>query len=125
MRLIIAGSRFEPHEIPIRYAALKEAFAVLPCLTTSLVTEIVSGGARGADKLGERLAAEYGIPCSIQNADWDGLGKRAGYVRNTQMANYVAPDGGLLALWDGESRGTQHMIKIAETLKLIVLVWRV
>jgi hypothetical protein len=125
MRLIIAGSRFEPSEIPARYAALKEAFAVLPCFTSLPITEIVSGGARGADKLGERLAAEYGIPCSVFNADWDGLGKRAGYIRNAQMAEYVAPEGILLALWDGVSKGTQHMIKIAEDLKLVVLVWRV
>ena len=48
--------------------------------------KIISGCARGADTLGERFAKEFGLEVKKFPADWDGLGKRAGYVRNAEMA---------------------------------------
>jgi hypothetical protein len=72
--------------------------------------EIVSGGARGADKLGERWAEEQHIPVKLFIPDWEGLGKGAGFSRNIEMAEYADV---LLAFWDGESRGTKHMIDSA------------
>jgi len=81
--------------------------------------EIVSGAARGADKLGERFAEEYGIPVKRFPADWDGKGKAAGYIRNAEMAEYADA---LLAFWDGESKGTNHMINLAKKNGLHVSV---
>jgi len=72
--------------------------------------EIVSGGARGADALGERYAKDRGYSLRVFPAEWDRYGKRAGYLRNAEMAKYA---NALLAFWDGESRGTRHMIQIA------------
>jgi YspA, cpYpsA-related SLOG family len=72
--------------------------------------EIVSGGARGADKLGERFAEEHGCKLTIFNADWDRWGKSAGYRRNTDMANYADA---CVCFWDEKSKGTKHMIDIA------------
>lgn len=49
-------------------------------------------------------------------ADWDRYGKRGGYIRNEEMAKYSVKDnnyGMLIAFWDGESRGTKHMINLA------------
>ena len=40
-------------------------------------------------------------------ANWGKFGVAAGQYRNWEMAEYAD---GLLALWDGESRGTLHMI---------------
>ena len=81
--------------------------------------EIVSGNARGADKLGERYAKEYNLPVKLFPANWDKYGKRAGYLRNQEMANYADV---LIAFWDEKSKGTKHMIDIAKKQSLTVIV---
>lgn len=112
MRLIIAGSRgFD------NYAALCRAVFVYG-LRPSV---IISGTARGADQLGEMFAACHGVPVERFPADWNRHGKRADYLRNAEMANNADA---LPAFWDGESRGTRHMIDLAEKAGLAVYVWR-
>ena len=74
-----------------------------------MVSEIISGTAQGVDKLGEQIAQKYGIPVKRFPADWSRFGKSAGYRRNTEMANYADT---LVAVWDGQSKGTKHMIDI-------------
>lgn len=83
---------------------------------------IVSGTARGADRLGEQFANVAHYEISRFPADWDNLGKRAGYVRNVEMAKFAAEDSGgmLIAFWDGKSRGTKHMIDLAKRYRLEV-----
>lgn len=103
MKVIIAGGRdFNNYEL------LKEVCDVM--LSKLNNVEVVSGKARGADSLGEQYANEKGYIVKEFPADWDGLGKSAGYVRNKQMSQY---SDALLAFWDGESKGTQHMIDLA------------
>lgn len=80
---------------------------------------VVSGGARGADSLGERYAREHKLKLKVFPADWDTFGKRAGYLRNKQMAEYADA---LVAFWDGQSRGTQHMIELARQYGLAVRI---
>jgi hypothetical protein len=72
--------------------------------------EIVSGTARGADRLGEFYAMERNLSIRRFQPDWDKFGKRAGYLRNEEMAGYAD---WLIAFWDERSRGTKHMIDIA------------
>ena len=62
------------------------------------------------DKLGEEWARSKGIPVEVYEADWETYGRRAGYIRNASMA--LVADA-LIAIWDGESKGTSHMIKTA------------
>jgi predicted Rossmann fold nucleotide-binding protein DprA/Smf involved in DNA uptake len=74
---------------------------------------IVSGGARGADKIGEQLAHKFGLGLDIYPAKWDLYGKSAGYKRNREMAeisDYV------FCFWDGKSKGTKHMIDLCKSL---------
>ena len=71
------------------------------------VTEIVSGGARGADTLGERYAKRRKYDVRRFRAHWDKYGKAAGIIRNGEMAEYGDR---LCAFWDGKSRGTMDMI---------------
>ena len=88
---------------------------------------IVSGAARGADQLGEQYAKVREYELSRFPADWDGLGKRAGYVRNAEMAKYAMEDGNygvLIAFWDVKSKGTKHMIDLAEKNGLDVHIVR-
>ena len=76
--------------------------------------EVVSGCASGADSLGVKYAMLKGYSVSKFPADWDKHGKSAGYKRNTEMAEYADA---LIAFWDGESKGTKHMIDIMTGLK--------
>jgi len=81
--------------------------------------EIVSGGANGADRLGEFYAIDRDFLIKRFPADWEKHGKRAGYLRNQKMAEYADI---LIAFWDGQSRGTKHMIDIATKRGLIIHV---
>lgn len=74
------------------------------------ISEVVSGAARGVDKLGEQWAYLHGVPVRSFPADWDRLGKTAGRTRNSEMARYADA---LVAVWDGHSPGTRHMIEQA------------
>ena len=112
MKLIIAGSREG-----FTYEDVVEAF---DSLIDTVVSEIVSGGARGVDRFGEQLAKARGIPLNVKPANWDKYGKSAGYIRNKEMAEYADA---LLALWDGESRGTKHMIDLAKKNNLKVHIY--
>ena len=80
---------------------------------------IVSGAARGADTLGERYAHERGYSIEQYPADWEHAGKAAGFIRNAQMASVADA---LIAFWDGQSRGTAHMIELARKHELQVRV---
>lgn len=68
---------------------------------------VISGGADGVDKLGERVAASQGIPVVQYLPDWKTHGKGAGVIRNTEMVNVC--DAAII-IWDGRSRGTQDTL---------------
>ena len=104
MKVIIAGSRTFTN-----YDLLKTSLAGLS------ITEVVSGTARGADKLGERYARENNIPIKQFPADWVNNGKSAGYIRNEQMVRYTDS---CVVFWDGKSLGTADMINLATKYKL-------
>lgn len=80
---------------------------------------IVSGGARGADALGEKYAKDEGFSLEIYPAQWKKFGKAAGFRRNEQMAEVADA---LIAFWDGKSHGTKHMIDIMNEKNLLVKV---
>lgn len=82
---------------------------------------IISGCAKGADVLGEQYARENDFELLLYPADWDRFGKSAGYKRNQEMAKTAD---GVIAFWDGVSRGTQHMINIAKEKNIRVIVVR-
>ena len=73
------------------------------------VTEIVSGGAKGADALAERYAEIHNIPTKIYYADWKKFGRRAGPIRNVDIIKRCDV---CVAFWDGESHGTKHDIDL-------------
>jgi hypothetical protein len=85
------------------------------------ITEVVCGKARGADHLGELWANFMNIPVKEFPANWNKYGRSAGYKRNAEMAEYADA---VIALWDGESRGTQHMINLANSNNLKVFVMK-
>ncbi len=110
MKTIIAGSRDN-----VGPEHLFEAFDIIDYE----ITQVICGCARGADTIGKAWADLEGIPCLEMPADWDLHGKKAGSIRNEEMALEAEA---LIALWDGVSTGTANMINIAERLGLHVTV---
>ena len=112
-KVVIAGTRtFNDYEALAAYAD-----KMLSRTTDEI--EIVSGGASGADALGERYAKERGYKLKRFPADWDKHGKAAGPIRNAQMADYADA---LIAFWDGKSRGTKSMIDLAASRGLRIKI---
>jgi hypothetical protein len=103
VKVIIAGSR------SINSYALVEKTVAASGFT---ITEVVSGGARGVDQLGAMWARRNHVRCITMPAAWMTLdGERnmkAGFERNERMADYADA---LIAVWDGVSKGTQHMMQ--------------
>lgn len=77
--------------------------------------EIVSGCSRGADKAGEHYAQLMHFKLKKFPAMWDKYGKKAGPLRNERMAKYADA---VVVFWDGKSRGTRHMMRMAEKYEL-------
>lgn len=119
MKILVAGSR----DIVVPSWKLQyELETIIAFMGVPYPTdiEIVTGGARGADASGARWAEEMRFKSTVMNADWDKYGKRAGYIRNKQMA-----DCGLkcaLIFWDEKSKGTKMMIDLLEERKIDYVV---
>lgn len=114
-RVIVAGGRDFNN-----YALLRDKLDYALRNKVSEGITIVSGAAKGADILGEKYAKERGYEIDSHPAKWDEFGKSAGYIRNKEMAQNADA---LMAFWDGKSRGTKHMIDLAnkQGLKVIVI----
>ena len=114
MKVIVAGSR-----------SIKDFYIVVNAIDASpfkgSITEVVSGTARGVDMLGELYAHYLNLNVRRFPADWKHFGKSAGYKRNDEMAEYADA---LIAVWDGISAGTRHMIQAMWLLYKPVYVHR-
>ena len=112
MKVIIAGSRyFNDYTLLCKYCDF--------LLQSQTDIEIVSGTAKGADHMGERYAIERGYKTTRFPADWKKHGKAGGYIRNEEMAKYADA---LIAFWNGNSKGTEHMINLANKYNLKIRV---
>lgn len=110
MKVIIAGSRNITDYKLVLDAIEKSGF---------FISEVVSGAAAGVDRLGERYALEHQLKINVFYPNWDKYGKRAGYLRNEKMAEFADA---LIAIWDGKSRGTEHMINIANERNIHIFI---
>lgn len=117
MRVIIAGSRTIADYDIVRKAIYNALWDWR--WTYESVTEVVSGTAFGVDRLGEMWAVRNNKKIAYFPANWDKYGKKAGYMRNAEMANYADA---LIAIWDGKSRGTKMMIDLAKKKGLKVFI---
>ncbi len=120
MKIIVAGSR-----------SIDDFGVVKFCIDNSIKElkqnykvesiEIVSGGARGVDRLGERYARDNNLPIKQFIPDWDNQGKVAGFFRNQAMADYADC---LIAIRStGKSNGTDDMVRRAKNSDLIVFCY--
>lgn len=72
--------------------------------------------------MGEAYARMRKLTIKRFPPDWDSFGKKAGALRNIEMAKYGET---LIAFWDGKSKGTKHMIDTAKERGLKVKVVRI
>lgn len=129
MKTIIAGSRKGASYDDV-YKAIQQA--------PWEVTTVISGTAKGVDELGELYAANCSIPVERYPARWNDINVpgavvrtryngqpynvAAGFQRNQLMANKADA---LIAVWDGESRGTKHMIETAKKRGLKIYIHKI
>lgn len=116
MRIIVAGSRTFANLDWIDGVELVRSTVESSLFTTNV---IVSGGADGIDTFAEMYAEEEDLPLVVYEAEWDKYLKAAGPKRNIRMAQNADA---LVAIWDGKSTGTHHMIKTAKKRGLKIYV---
>jgi hypothetical protein len=103
MKVLVCGGR--------HYADRERLTTVLDRLRAERgFSLVIAGGARGADTLAEEWAKAAGLPCDVYRADWEGLGRKAGPIRNERMLHEGKPE--LVVGFPG-GRGTAHMCRIA------------
>ncbi len=108
MRAIIAGSR-DITDMSLLLKALNQVPIV--------ITEVVCGLAKGVDTLGYEWAKKNNINIKefpVTKKDWDKFGKKAGHLRNLEMAKYADC---AIILWDGKSPGSRNMYKTMKKLE--------
>lgn len=112
MRVLVCGSRDwdDIHAIRMRLVTLDPS------------TEIIHGGAPGADRIAGWLAEDFDFTVREFPANWDNYGKKAGILRNLKMLD-EHPDL-VIAFQRGASRGTQHTIDSARHRGIPVEVHR-
>lgn len=119
MRIAIVGSRKynDPHMVyPVISQFLKDH--------THGNVVIVSGGASGVDSIAADYGKSIGLDCIVFEPlhKVDNLTKynpRWFYIRNKQIIQNADK---VLAIWDGESPGTEHSIKYARSIGVPVMV---
>ena len=83
-------------------------------------SEIISGGAAGADALAAACAEKLGVPLIVIAPDYEKSGRAAPLIRNAEIvekADYV------LVFWDGKSKGSRNVImSCLKTLKPVKVV---
>lgn len=97
MRVAIVGSR----------SISMDALPILDQFMPKGTSEIVSGGAEGADQLAEAYARQKHLPLKIFRPDYERYHKRAPLQRNRSIIQYSDY---VLVLWDGTSRGSANVI---------------
>ena len=76
---------------------------------------VVSGGAQGADTVAEEAACQRGLTVLVLPADWDGLGRKVGPIRNQQIVDAADQ---LVTFWDGEGRDALNILMLGTGLIL-------
>ncbi len=112
MKLVVAGGRKFKDKARV-FRILSKIHVEHPDL------EIVSGLAKGPDSFGKEWAEANGVKCHEFPANWNKFGKRAGYLRNEEMAEFGTA---VLVFWDSVSKGTEHMINLGRKYGLPVAV---
>jgi len=104
MKIAVIGSR-EFND----YSKLKQEIEKL----NLTISKVISGGAKGADALGEIWARENGVELTIYQPDWKKYGRSAGVIRNKLI---IEDCDVCIAFWNGKSKGTKNSIEFCKKL---------
>ncbi len=122
MKLAIIGGR-NFNDFAALDSAIKQYFCDQNAKTidgyTPQFTQIVSGGAVGADSLGAKWGRERGVKVVEFLPDWERYGKRAGFLRNQTIIDNATH---VLAFWDGVSKGTGNSLSLAKKQKKTTVI---
>lgn len=123
-KVIIAGGRtFNNYQLLKaacdRCLITKRIYYTIIIVSGKQVSADAFGNKWGADYLGEQYAEENGFEVYPMPALWKRFGKRAGMLRNFEMACYADA---LIAFWDGESPGTKNMIECMKAREKLTAV---
>jgi uncharacterized phage-like protein YoqJ len=113
MKVVISGSRKWPKS---KISKIKDRLSKLPDGST-----IIQGGAHGVDRWAAKIAEELYLNVIEKPANWREYGRYAGLKRNLEMLD-ENPDL-VICFWDGESRGTRHMIENALVQGIITEIY--
>lgn len=106
MRLLVCGSRTFSD-----YLTLEQVLDDLS-RDREFITEVIHGGAKGADEMAGDWASDHGASVRRFDAEWEEHGKAAGPIRNKRMLTEGQPDL-VVAFPDGPLRltkGTLNMV---------------
>lgn len=118
MKLCIAGSRGFDDE--------KKLFEVMDWLHTHHewhIEQVISGAARGADRIGEHWAKARNIPVHLEYPKWHKYSSETAPLKRNQIMAQMTDV--VVIFWDGMSTGSQHMKSCAEKLGKEVYVFHV
>lgn len=118
LRIIIAGSR-DITDYNQLIICLQKAISI-NFIPYSESFEIVSGGARGVDMLARKYAIDSGYKLTEMKPEYKHNNDRyAPLKRNIDIAEYGDI---LLAIWDGKSTGTKHIIDYMKKINKPVFI---
>lgn len=118
MKLAIVGTHTIP-ESDENYALMNDA--ILCTIPSYALVEIVSGGARGIDRMAERFAGTHGLKMTVFPAEWDKYGRSAGPRRNQLIIDHADQ---VIAFPDAQSIGTLDSMKKARKQNKLMKVWQ-
>lgn len=113
MKLGIVGSR------TLNQKNVKEIISQVVAKSKNKIDEIVTGGANGVDSIAELFAKQNNIKCTVFLPQYETYSKRAPLIRNNVI---LENSDAILAIWDGESKGTLYTINRAKKLGLKVMI---
>lgn len=119
VKIVIAGSRTFDNYLMLRQK-MSWVEDQLTAREPFVEIEVFDGGAMGADHYGRKWAEKCGYKVHEYPADWKQFGKSAGYIRNEEMANDCDM---VVVFWDGESKGTKHMMELAKKYEKPLVVF--
>lgn len=117
-KILIAGSRnFDTPKLRLQVRSFIDLFKDIHG-AVSLVTGCAKSG---GDLIAREIAEEMNVDVRVFVAEWDLLGKVAGFRRNEEMIDHIMksfPMCCLIACYDGSSRGTMNTIQLAKRFKI-------
>ena len=113
MKLAIVGSR------TLNQKQVLQVIEQVIQKSKSTITTVVTGGANGVDSIAEYYARANKLNVEVYYPLYKKYGKRAPLIRNNEI---VKNCDAVLAIWDGESKGTAYTINKAKRENKKVMV---